>query len=84
MRHTTLCLCARVCVRACVCVLLTTIADMICGAMSHRALAQGSGNRQQDTSFVMIAADSTSCKNVGEEGKKTVDKLDIQCHSKYN
>lgn len=40
----------------------TTMAEMICGAMSHRALEQVSGSRQLDSSLTVITAESTSCK----------------------
>lgn len=49
-----------VCVRVWVFGFLTTTADIICGAMSHRALEQVSGSWQQDSSLMVITADSAS------------------------
>lgn len=67
------------CVCASVDCFLTTMADIIWGANSHRALEQGSGNRQQDSSLMMMTADSTSWRTSEEEtvGQK-------RCRSKYN
>lgn len=63
--HMTLHVCMCFCV--CVCVFLTTIADIICGAKSHRALEQDWGNWQPDSSLMMITAASTSWRTVKEK-----------------
>lgn len=73
------CMSERMCVWVCV-HFLTTIADIICGTKSHRALEQGSGNWQLESSFMVITADSTSWRTI-KDSKNTVWVLDILCYN---
>lgn len=36
--------------------------DMICGVISQKAFEQCSGNRQQESSFIKVTAERSSCQ----------------------
>lgn len=42
--------------------ILTMRVDMICGVISQKAFKQCSGSRQQESSFMKVTADRTSCE----------------------
>lgn len=42
--------------------ILTMRVDMICGVISQKAFKQCSGSRQQESSFIKVTEDRTSCE----------------------